>query len=98
MKTLLCSSCYFDLMLYVKKKLPQAFRDAISVCLKLVGKTTDMRKKKEKTFIDFIRIQNDSFLIICLNCLQYQIQLTDRKWFINRLLEFEFFNFKKNHM
>ena len=94
MITLVCCSCYFDLMLYMKNKLPQVFRDAVSGCLKSVGKITDMREK-EKKCIDFIEIQNDSVIIVCLNCLQYQIQLTDRKRFINILLEGECFNFKK---
>ena len=96
MITLVCCSCYFDLMLYMKNKLPQVFRDAISGCLKSVGKITDMREK-EKKCIDFTEIQNDSVIIVCLNCLQYQIQLTDRKRFINILLEGECFNFKENH-
>ena len=52
-------------------------------------------REKEKTCIDFTGIKNHSVIIICLNCLQYQIQLTDRKRFINKLLEFECFNFKK---
>ena len=78
----------------MKNKLPQVFGDAISGCLKSVGKITDMREK-EKTFIDFIGTQNYSVIIVSLNCLQYQIQLTDQKRFINRLLEFECFNFKK---
>ena len=94
MITLVCCSCYFDLMLYMKNKLSQVFRDAVSGCLKSIGKIIDMREK-EKICIDFIGIQNDSVIIICLNCLQYQIQLTDRKRFINRLLEFECFKFKK---
>ena len=94
MITLVRGSCYFDLMLYMKNKLSQVFRDVISGCLKSVGKIIDMREK-EKICIDFIGIQNDSIIIICLNCLQYQIQLTDRKRFINRLLEFECFKFKK---
>ena len=38
-------------MLYMK--LPQIFCDAISGCLKSVGKITDMREK-EKTCIDFM--------------------------------------------
>ena len=42
----------------------------------------------------FTGIKNHSVIIICLNCLQYQVQLTDRM-FINKLLEFECFNFKK---
>ena len=54
----------------------------------------DMRER-EKICIDFVGIQNDSVIIVCLNCLQYQIQLTNRKRFINRLLEFECFNLKK---
>ena len=81
-------------MLYMKNKLSQVFRDAISGCLKSVGKITDMREK-EKTCIDFIGMQNGGVIIICLNCLQYQIQLTNQKRFINRLLEFECFNLKK---
>ena len=76
MITLVCCSCYFDLMLYMKNKLSQVFRDAVSSCLKSIGKIIDMREK-EKICIDFIGIQNDSVIIICLNCLQYQIQLTD---------------------
>ena len=84
-------------MLYMKNKLPQVFRDATSDCLKSVGKIIDMREI-EMTCIDFIGIQNGSIIIICLNCSQYQIQLTNRKRFINRLIEFECFNFKKkNH-
>ena len=42
-------------------------------------------REKEKTCIDFIGIQNDSAIIICLNCLQYQVQLTDQK---NLLIDF----------
>ena len=73
MMTHVCCSCYFDLMLFLKNS-----ANAISGCLKSVGKITDMREK-EKTCIDFIGIQNDSAIIICLNCLQYQIQLTNQK-------------------
>ena len=94
MITLVCCCCNFDFMLYMKNKLPQVFRDATSDCLKSVGKIIDMREI-EMTCIDFIGIQNGSIIIICLNCSQYQIQLTNRKRFINRLIEFECFNFKK---
>ena len=69
-------------MLYMKNKLPQVFRDATSDCLKSVGKIIDMREI-EMTCIDFIGIQNGSIIIICLNCSQYQIQLTNQKRFIN---------------
>ena len=90
MITLVCCSCYFDVMLYMKNKLPQVFRDAIFGCLKSVGKIIDMTEKG-KICIDFIGIQNDSVIIICfnylfdiiINCLQYQIQLTSWKRFIN---------------
>ena len=50
MITLVSCSCYFDLMLYMKNKLPQVFCDAISGCLKSVGKISDMIEK-EKTCI-----------------------------------------------
>ena len=36
-------------------------------------------REREKICIDFIGIQNDSVIIVCLNCLQYEIQLTNRK-------------------
>ena len=49
----------------MKNKLPQVFRDAISGCLKSVGKIIDKREKG-KICIDFIEIQNDSVIIICL--------------------------------
>ena len=52
-------------------------------------------REKEKIYIDFIEIQNDSVIIICRNCWEYQIQLTNRKRFINSLLYFECFNLKK---
>ena len=58
-------------------------------------------REKEKTCIDFTGIKNHSVIIICLNCLQYQIQLTDRKRFINKLLELSVLiskkKKKKNH-
>ena len=84
-------------MLYMKNKFPQVFCDAISGCLKSVGKITDMREKLKKTCINCIGKQNDSVIIIFLNCLENQIQLNAQKRFINSFLEVECFNFKKNH-
>ena len=47
MITLICCSCYFDLMLCMKNKLPPVLHDAICGCLKSVGKITDIREKKD---------------------------------------------------
>ena len=52
MITLICCSCYFDLMLCMKNKLPPVLHDAICGCLKSVGKITDIREKK--TCIDLL--------------------------------------------
>ena len=45
MITLVYCSCYFDLVLYMKNKLPQDFRDDICGCLESVSRIIDMREK-----------------------------------------------------
>ena len=95
---LVCFSCYFDLMFYMKNNSPQVFYNGPSGYLQSIDKITNMRTKIERTCADLIGIRKDSVVFVCFDCVEYQIRLIDRKRLINSLLELQCFNFKKNHM
>ena len=74
---LVCCSCYFDLMFYMKNHSPQVFYNGTSGCLESIDKITNMREKTERTCADFIGIQKDSVVFICFDRVEYQIWLID---------------------
>ena len=49
----------------------------------------------EDTCRNYIGIQDESVIIVCSNCVQYHILLSDRKKFIDSFLENECFNCKQ---
>ena len=91
---LVCCSSFFSLMFYMKLNSPQVFYNGTSGCLESLDKITNMIETIERTCADFIGIQKDSVVIVCFDGVEHQIRLTDRKRFINSLLELECFNFK----
>ena len=93
-KVVFCS-CYFDIVLYMKNNSPQVFCNATSGCLVLAVKISNMREKIEDTCHYYIGIQDESVIIVCSNCVQYHILLSDRKKFIDSFLENECFNCKQ---
>ena len=74
---LVCCSCYFNLMFYMKNHSPQVFYNGTSGCLESIDKITNMREKTERTCADFIGIQKDSVVFICFDRVEYQIWLID---------------------
>ena len=66
-------------MFYIKINSPQVFYNGTSGCLESIDKITDMREKIERACADFIRIQKDSVVFVCFDCVKYQIWLIDQK-------------------
>ena len=99
MITIVCCSCYFDIVLYMKNNSQQVFRNNTSGCLVSAVKISGMREKIERMCHDYIGIEDDSIIIVCSNCFQYQTRLTDQKKFTDSFLQSECFSFKqKSHM